>query len=247
MTTPLPPGFLDRPFAHRALHGEGRAENSDRAIEAAAAGGWGIEVDVQLTADGRAAVFHDYDLARLTGRRGVVRSLTLTELEGTALLGGGRPLALEDALARVAGRVPVVVEAKDQTGDMGDAVGPLEDAVLSAAEGYGGPLALMSFNPHSAARMGRGPWPAGLVTCAWTAEDWPHLSAERREALRTMPGLEGAAFVSHDRTDLGSERVRRARAAGKPVLCWTIRSEAEAAEALRHADQITFEGYRPGA
>ncbi|PRY92934.1 glycerophosphoryl diester phosphodiesterase [Hasllibacter halocynthiae] len=241
----LPGGFLARPFAHRALHGEGAAENSDRAIEAAARAGWGIEIDIQLTADGRAAVFHDYDLRRLTGREGVARTISMEALAGTPLRGGGFPLALEDALARVAGRVPVLVEVKDQSGDMGPDGGALEDAVAAAAKGYGGPLAAMSFNPHSAARLKDAGLAAGLVTCAWSAEDWPHLPEERRRALRLMPGLGGADFVSHDRADLASARAGRARAAGLPVLCWTIRSEAEAAEALRHADQITFEGYRP--
>ncbi|MGR3541100.1 MAG: glycerophosphodiester phosphodiesterase family protein [Hasllibacter sp.] len=241
----LPPGFLDRPFAHRALHGEGAAENSDRAIDRAVAGGWGIEIDVQLTADGRAAVFHDYDLRRLTGRAGVARTATMADLAAMDLLGGGRPMELGDALARTHGAVPVVIEVKDQTGDMGDGIGPLEDAVIAAARGHDGPLAVMSFNPHSAARMKAAGLAAGLVTCAWTAGDWPHLPAERREALRAMPGLEGMDFVSHDRTDLASDRVARAKAAGKPVLCWTIRSEAQAARALRHADQITFEGFLP--
>ena len=47
----LPAGFLDRPFAHRALHGSGRPENSLAAIQAAIEGGWAIELDVQLTTD----------------------------------------------------------------------------------------------------------------------------------------------------------------------------------------------------
>ena len=65
----LPRAFLDRPIAHRALHDKaaGRPENSRAAVRAAVQQGYGIEIDLQLSRDGQAMVFHDYDLKRLTG------------------------------------------------------------------------------------------------------------------------------------------------------------------------------------
>jgi hypothetical protein len=39
--------------------------------------------------------------------------------------------------------------------------------------------------------------------------------------------------------------VTEIRNAGHPVITWTLRSKAEASEALRYCDQITFEGYTP--
>ncbi len=72
----LPTGFLDRPFAHRALHAPGRPENSRAAVLAAIEGRWAIELDVQMSADGQAMVFHDYDLSRLTHEHGVIRDRT---------------------------------------------------------------------------------------------------------------------------------------------------------------------------
>ena len=249
--TPLPPGFLARPFAHRALHGPGVAENSEQAIVAAYDGRWGIEIDVQLTADGKAVVFHDEFLHRLTGRNGRVRDLTLREITSIPLLAGGTILPLDIALL-FAGSRSVVIEIKDQSGDMTSAgVGPLESAVGRALYGHEGPVAVMSFNPYSVKAMAdlRPDVPRGLVTCAWDADDWPNVLAVRRFELRGMPGLidAGCSFVSHDRTDLASPEVARVKALGLPVLCWTIRSPVEAAEALVHADQITFEGYTPVA
>ena len=251
MTPPLPPGFLARPFAHRALHGPGVAENSAGAISAAVAAGWGIEIDVQLTGDGAAVVFHDGLLQRLTDRPGTVRERSLAAMQAIPLLNGGAIPSLAEALAAVGGRVPLVIEVKDQSGDMSaHAIGPLEAAVADAARGYDGPLAVMSFNPHSVAalRDAAPDLPRGLITCGWTAGDWPHLSEGRRAELRRIDtGAVGAGFISHDRTDLASPEVARARALGLPVLCWTIRSPEQAAEALAHADQITFEGYAPSA
>ena len=247
--TVLPSGFLARPFAHRALHGPGVAENSLEAIEAAVAAGRGIEIDVQLTGDGEAVVFHDEALRRLADRPGTVRERTLAAMKAIPLLKGGTIPSLADAFAAIAGRVPLVIEVKDQSGDMSaTGIGPLERAVAVAAKGYDGPLAVMSFNPHAVAALRdlAPDLPRGLITCGWTAEDWPNVTEARRDQLRRIDAeAVGASFVSHDRTDLASPEVARVRALGLPVLCWTIRSPEQAAEALVHADQITFEGYTP--
>ena len=72
MTAELPEAFLRLPVAHRAYHDRaaGRPENGPSAIAAAIAAGYGIEIDLQLSADGEALVFHDYELDRLTGATG---------------------------------------------------------------------------------------------------------------------------------------------------------------------------------
>ena len=90
--TKLHADFRRIPLAHRALHdvGDGRPENSRAAIRAAMAAGYGIEIDLQLSRDGRAMVFHDYDLTRLTGVKGVIQQRDATDLSQIALLGGMR-------------------------------------------------------------------------------------------------------------------------------------------------------------
>ena len=49
-----------RPIAHRGLHdaASGIIENTPSAVGAAIAQGYGIEVDIQRSADGEAMVFH---------------------------------------------------------------------------------------------------------------------------------------------------------------------------------------------
>lgn len=246
--TALPLVFLDRPIAHRALHGQGRPENSRAAVRAAVEAGYGIEIDLQLSKDGQAMVFHDYALTRLTGAKGPIQQRSATDLAGLTLIGGDEGVpTLSEVLDLVKGAVPLLIELKDQDGRMGPNIGPLERATAEALSSYDGPVALMSFNPHSAAEMARlcPERPRGLTTCAGTAEDFPTLHAERRAELRKMPGLVemGASFISHDRTDLGSDLVAAQKARGLRVLCWTIRSPAQEAEARRVAENITFEGY----
>jgi glycerophosphoryl diester phosphodiesterase len=67
MTPRLEPDFLSKPLAHRGLHdvADGRPENSRAAIRAAVSYGYGVEIDLQLSADNHAMVFHDYELNRL--------------------------------------------------------------------------------------------------------------------------------------------------------------------------------------
>ena len=153
----LPPGFLDRPFAHRGLHGGAAVENSLSAVRAAVAAGYGIEIDIQPSADGVPMVFHDYDMGRLTGRPGPLRGLSARQLGETPLTGGAGDTVptLAQVLEAVAGAVPLLIEIKDQDGALGPGVGPLEDAVCGALAGYDGPVALMSFQPACGGRLRR--------------------------------------------------------------------------------------------
>lgn len=250
MNPALPPEFLAVPIAHRALHDRhaGRPENSLPAVAAAVSAGYGIEIDVQLSSDGAAVVFHDDHLDRLTGETGLVRERAVADLAGIALKdGGGTIPRLAEVLEAVAGRVPLLIEVKDQDGAMGPRVGKLEQAVAIDLARYEGPVALMSFNPHSvdALRHYAPSLARGLTTCSWEPDDWTGIPPETCARLRDIPDFirTGASFISHEATDLGRPRVRELKAAGVPVLCWTIRSPEAEAEARRLADNVTFEGY----
>lgn len=247
----LPDIFRRLPIAHRALHdlGAGRPENSRAAIRAAMDAGYGIEIDLQLSADGTAMVFHDDDLDRLTGAQGPVRAQSAEALRAIALKGGdgeGIPTLVE-ILALIQGRVPLLIELKDQTGSMGPDVGALEAATVAALAGYEGDVAIMSFNPYSIAKLAAlaPDLPRGLTTSAYDPAEWAPLAPARCEALRAIPDFDhtGACFISHERADAARARVQDLRAAGVPVLSWTVHSPEEEAEVRNFVDNITFEGY----
>ena len=250
MTADLHPDFIRLPLAHRALHdvGAGRPENSRAAIRAACDAGYGIEIDVQRSADDKAMVFHDYDLARLAEAEGALRDQTAEALGGIPLRGGDEGIpTLREALALVAGRVPLLIEIKDQDGDMGPDVGPLEAAVAQDLIQYKGPVAVMSFNPHSVAAMVEfAPHIArGLVTGSYDPDSWEH-SPKVCDRLRGIPDYDrlGCTFISHEVADLGRDRVAELKSAGAHILCWTVRSPADEARARKVAENITFEKYR---
>jgi glycerophosphoryl diester phosphodiesterase len=155
---PLPAELLRLPIAHRALHDRsaGRPENSPAAIRAAVEAGYAIEIDVQGTRDGQAVVFHDEWMERLTEATGFVKDYTAAELGRIALRHGTDTIpTLPQVLAIVAGRVPLLIEIKDQTDRMAETDGRLEAAVARDLQGYSGRVAVMSFNPHAVANMAR--------------------------------------------------------------------------------------------
>jgi glycerophosphoryl diester phosphodiesterase len=252
MTPPvaIPAGLLRRPIAHRALHdaAAGRPENGPAAIAAAIAAGYGIECDVQLSSDGQAMVFHDEVLDRLTDETGPVAARRAADLGRVALRHGTDTIpTLPQVLAQVAGRVPLLIEIKDQTGGMGPTDGRLEAAVAAALAGYGGEVAVMSFNPHAVATMARlAPGLAlGLTTSAYDPAAWAPLPPATCDRLRAIPDAATLplSFISHEAADLARPRVADLKAQGVAILCWTITSAAAEAAARRIADNITFEGY----
>lgn len=247
---PLPAAFLRLPLTHRALHkrAERRPENSPAAIRAALAAGYGIEIDVQGTADGQAVVFHDEWMERLTEATGFVKDYTAAELGGIRLRDGDDCIpTLPQVLAMVAGRVPLLIEIKDQTGGMAETDGRLEAAVARALQGYDGSVAVMSFNPHAVANMARlAPQiPRGITTAAYDYAGWAPLAPGRCDELREIADYDrvGACFISHEVADLGRARVAELKARGATILCWTVTSAAMEAKARQVADNVTFEQY----
>lgn len=108
-------------FAHRgaSLHA---FENTQRAFDfAVRAGADGIELDVQLTKDGYAVIFHDIDLFRLTGKKGLITDVTYETLQYWKVgkrfrrwLFGHAILTFQEAVAWAnAQQVPLNIELKE--------------------------------------------------------------------------------------------------------------------------------------
>lgn len=228
----LPAGLTGRPIAHRGLWRAGlRPENSLAAFEAACAGGYGIELDVRLTADGEAVVFHDDGLERLTAQSGLVEERTLEELLAITLFGGEHQTipSLAQALELVAGRTVVLAELKTPAGQEG----LLEAPVAAMLEAYDGPATVLSFN---AAALG------------WLAKHHP--SIPRGLNVNAAPSaadieLSQPDFLSINKVLSDNSDTKSWRAAGKPAIAWTVRSQEEMGRLDGLVDNIIFEGFAP--
>lgn len=248
----LPAAFRSIPLTHRGLHdlAAGVPENAPSAFRAAIAAGYGIELDVQLTADGQAMVFHDDTLDRVADGSGPIRAHSADALRQIHLRGSNDTIpSLPDVLALVAGQVPLLIEIKEFLASMRRTPGHLEKAVATALQGYPGPVAVMSFNPHCVAHLARlAPQVArGLTTGAYDPVKNAPIPPDVCARLRGIPDYDTtrSSFISHQASDLDRPRVADLKALGATILCWTIRSPEQAAKALTIAHNITFEGYRP--
>jgi glycerophosphoryl diester phosphodiesterase len=240
--------LIARPVAHRGLHdGKSIIENTPSAFAAAIAGGYGIECDLQISSDGEAMVYHDDALGRLTGGRARVQTMTAAELKRVPFKAGtDRMITLGELCDLAAGRSMLLIELKSHY----DGEQRLAARAATVLSGYGGPVAVMSFDPGQMAAFGQAA-PAvvrGLVaerrdprsgTSSWAAAR--RSFAHGAHMLRMRP-----QFIAYAVKDLPSTVTSFARKVLRlPVLAWTVRNAMERETAVRHADQIIFEGFRP--
>lgn len=245
-----PDWLTARPIAHRGLHDRARGiiENMPSAIDAAVAGNFAIEVDLQITADHEAMVHHDDELGRLTQGSGDLRALTAAQLKQIGFRHTAEHMmTLGDLCARVAGRVPLVLEMKSRF----DGDRTLARRMREVLASYTGPVAAMSFDPDQvmAIRHLMPNLPRGIVAeRRYTEGEWTQLPPAKtremtglRHAFRTQPH-----FVSYRVDDLPAPAPWIARNIfGCALITWTVRTPEQRAQTARYADQMTFEGFIP--
>ena len=239
-----------RPVAHRGLHDvdAGIAENTLTAFRRAIAAGMPFEIDVRLSKDGEAIVFHDEVLDRLTDQTGPIRHRTAEELRMIKVAGTGDHIpTLSEVLAMTAGRVPVLIEIKAPTRK----VGRLEARVAEILRGYDGAFAIQSFNPLVVDwfRRNEPDMIRGLLACAYNDTGNFKMRRRARFTLRHMlcAPMIRPHFIAYDVNALPAVAPRIARWFGLPLLAWTVASEQQRKIGAQHADNIIFEGFVPGA
>ncbi len=209
-------------YAHRGLHDGAVPENSLAGFRAAIAAGLGIECDIRKSSDGRAVVFHDAELERLTGRAGATGACPVGELTGMRLTGSEETIpTLRDTLELVDGQVPLLLEIKSDDRRPIDA---LCRAVRRDLDGYRGPVGVMSFDP----RVSR--WfavhepdcPRGLVI---TQQNSRTLTAAMKRRLAIFSAKPD--FLALDIRDLPGSLARTQASKGRALFSWTVRTPAQ--------------------
>ena len=233
------------PIAHRGLWGAADGpENSLAAFQHAVERGYGVELDVQLSADGEAMVFHDADLARMTGVSGHLRDKTARELGALRLAGTDETIpTLAEALAVIGHRALVLIELKTPAGE----VGGLEKRVADVLIDHSGPAAVVSFNPYAVAFFADHHPKILRGLNSYGYDDQPRMAAEQRRSYRALEHMSLARphFLSLGLDILPSARAAELRKDGKPVIAWTLRSP-EAWDGVKGAcDNLIFEGFTP--
>ena len=237
--------FEGRAYAHRGLYelDESVPENSLPAFRRAVEAGYGAELDVQRTRDGRIVVFHDDSMQRACGVDKAIRDFTYEELQSFSLFGTAERIPLfSDVLRIFGGKQPLIVELK-----YGPDWAILCEATKDMLDGYQGPACVESFHP---------------AMVRWFKQNDPErLRGQLSEAAcfskKTLPGylafamsrllsncLTRPQFVAYR---LGPKplSVRVCEALGAMKVLWTARAPRDHARHMQENDAVIFEGYRP--
>ncbi len=129
-------------------------ENTLAAFELAAEqGADGVELDVQLSADGRVMVFHDFDVSRLTNGEGLVTQMTAADLQSLTMAEGQTIPTLGEVFEVMGPRLLYNIEVK-YFGWRGHG---LEAAVADCIESHHmeNKVLISSFNPLAVRRARR--------------------------------------------------------------------------------------------
>lgn len=218
-------------------------ENSRAAFAAAADAGYGVELDVRLTADGMPVVVHDAGLERATGTSLRVGDITASQVAGLRLRGHDEPIpTLPQALGVLSGRVPVMVEIKS----IRMTPGRIEPIVASILDAYDGPMCVASFNPSSLLWFRHNRPGMARVLTAGALHGWPLPARIRRRLadLRDAAAVTPAA-VSYELSGLPSAATEAWRRAGGALVAWTVTNQRQLERARRLADNVIFEHVRP--
>lgn len=238
-------GWKGMLFAHRGLHGKGLTENTLEAFDAACTGGFGIELDVQLSKDGVVVVFHDDDLKRMANDDRRVDQVDYAELQTLALNGGGHIPTFEETLRLVNGRTPLLVELKN--GKRNDELCRKTAALL---KDYNGKYIIESFNPlivqwwrkHEPAVI-RGQLVGAKVS--YLATMGPFLAFVLSRLLLNFLGRPD--FVAYDVNAAGFMAPKLQRALFRtPLAAWTVRDAETCRSCLERGEMPIFEGFIPG-
>lgn len=230
-------------FAHRGYHNKEKLipENSMAAFHAAAAKGYGIELDIHITKDGKIAVFHDDTLERMCQKPGGVEDYTWEELRRFHLLNTTERIPeLKEVLAYVDGRVPLLIELKIP----GKSLAVCEASYKILKE-YKGRFMVQSFNTlglywyrKHAPEILRGQLSSNLTK---SQEKEPYLLRFLiRFLLLNMLGRPD--FISYKLKDLPNFSVSVCRNLfGTPAAVWTLRTEKALKQGQAEYNMCIFE------
>lgn len=232
------PWLTEFDIAHRGLHSPGtRAEeNTIAAVQAALDAGFAVEIDVRATVDGIIIVFHDDTLDRMTDGTGPVAKLGFSQVQNYNVGNSGQPPpSLPDVMEIINEKRPLFIEIKSSKNTN---IQLLCAGVRHCFEGYGGPVAIMSFDPRilSWFKSYMPKYARGLVVGREFLLSWRHRTALGFWLRRTKPD-----FMACDVNLLPNSLCERWRKNGNPLLTWTVKDKKLESIARQHADALIFE------
>ena len=237
--------FSGKLYAHRGLHNieKGIPENSLAAFRAAKENGYGVELDVQLTADNKLVVFHDGSLKRMCGADVKVFELTYEELSQYRLLGTEEKIPLFSEVLEVMGDSHIVCEIKTHSSNTDMAVCPIVYEHIKDKPN----ICIESFNPFAVVYF-RKHYPE--IIRGQLAENFFRVDAKKaffKKFSLTFMLFNASSkpdFIAYNHFDRNFFVFRICRALFKPFcVAWTVRSPEEQKNCDGIFSAVIFEKY----
>lgn len=234
-------------YAHRGLHdkGHGIPENSLPAFRRAAKHGFGAELDVHLTKDGRLAVIHDDSLLRTAGVDVKASALTAAELAQFRLEGTNERIPfLEEVLPIFQGKAPLIVELKVE----GNAAA-LARSTCELLDQFQVDYCMESFHPLAIRwlKKNRPDVCRGQLSQNFLKERsglaWPVAFLMKNLLTGFLTAPDFIAYNLHHRKRLSLILARKVW--GVREASWTIRTPEELSECEKAGCLAIFEGFVP--
>lgn len=226
-------------LAHRGLHNEHIDENSMQAFKDAVKHGYGIELDVHATIDNKIIVMHDLSTLRTTGVDIDVTKATYEELLTLDLLITKTKIPLlDDVLAMVDGKVPVMIEVKAEN-KVPDNLVPAVLEIINKYKHHGN-IAVQAFNPYVVKDLRKAK--TGVPVGQLMSDSLPGQSKMVHFMYRTLLVLliSKPDFFNYDVEYIGKKRIQRRRKK-LPLITWTIDTYEKYEYAKKYADNCIFE------
>ncbi len=233
---------LNVPYAHRGLHSKPEIpENSMAAFRRAVDEGFGIEMDVHLTADHKLAIIHDSSLKRTAGVDLEIEKITLEEAQKYPLEASDERICeFKDFLNMVDGKVPLLIELKSVGGNDHELVA----RVMEDLKHYLGLYSIESFYPFTLKELrkdynkvvrGQLAGHVGTETDVSKFEDF----MLRNLLVNAISKPDYVAYRFEDREIKAFKNSRKAK------FCWTIRNYEDYKVCLANGWAPIFEKFNP--
>ncbi len=230
-------------YAHRGLHGDFAVENTMQAFRAADREGYGIELDVRLSADNVVVVFHDDTLKRMCDRSERVDSKTASELSWIDIKGTYEKIPLfEDVLAAIDPATPLCIELKGNDTRLCAEVAKMLDK-------YEGFWSVKSFNPFLVAwfKKNRPRAVRGILVSNFLAKG--HKGNIFTRFIATTMILNCIARPDYISYDCNHPKLLPLMICKKlwntMTFTWTVNTPEKYGEARSRGDIVIFEGFDP--
>ncbi len=218
--------FLESPIAHRGLFDNiNIVENTIASFQNAIEKDCAIELDVVMSQDHEAVVFHDYDLKRMANKDLKISNLSSQELRNTFLLNTDSTIpTLDEVLYSVNGKTPIMIEIKSGNHPF------IEERLTEILKSYKGPICVKSFD---------------ISTVKWFRSNAPYIKygligSNLDININKLKEL-GIHFLSYDIDFINDDIVMASKDENIPIVTWTINSKEKLKKAYLKADNIIFE------